>query len=875
MPQREPLKTIRFQLNGREITHCVSAERSLLSILRDDFDITSPKVGCAPQAQCGCCTVLVDGKPKLSCVLKAVKVDGRSVVTLEGYPPEQRAQIAEAFVRAGGVQCGYCTPGIAVRSMALVERNPEPAPEEIARELKPHLCRCTGYKKIVDAVEDYARVRRGEVLPESDDSGKVGTSLARYNGPDKVLGQKKFIGDMKLPGMLHGALRFSDHPRAVVERIDISQAAVAEGVSRVILAPDVPGERFVGLIVQDWPVLVAEGETTRYVGDVLAVVVADSPEHARAAVELIEVDYKVLEPLCSPAEALAEGAVKLHKRGNQLSVSAVCRGDVRKALADSAYVVKQHFSTQRVEHLFLEPEASLAAPTENGVHVYSGGQGIFDDQVQIANVFGWPLERVHVELVSNGGAFGGKEDLSVQAQTALAAYLCGAPVRIVLTREESFRLHPKRHPMELDYEVGCDAEGKLTAVYAHIVGDTGAYASVGPAAMERAAAHAAGPYCVDNVDIEARAVYTNNPPSGAMRGFGANQAAFGMETCMDILAEKVGIDGWEIRYRNILHPGDLFATGQRLSKPFGLEETLLAVKEQYRQAKYAGIACGVKNVGIGSGLGDRGKCRLTVEDDGIVNILIGYTEMGQGLFTVCIQFACEVTGLPPEKFRVTNNTSRDLAVGQTTASRGTVLAGNAVIAAAEKLKADLDSGLGLNELMGREYSGEFCCSQVRDATAGAKAEEMQSHLTYSFGTQVVILDDDGRLRKVVAAHDVGQVVNRKALEGQFEGSIHMGLGYALTENFVCEGGFIKAKKINDCGVLRAEHMPEVEVIFIEEPDPVCPFGARGAGEIGLVPTAGAVGAALYAYDGKRRCSLPMSDSAAAEAITGRGSKSSG
>jgi xanthine dehydrogenase molybdenum-binding subunit len=856
--------TISFTLNGRPVSVTVPHDRSLLSVLREDFDVISPKNGCEPQAQCGCCTVWVDHKPRLSCTMKAAQVDGKDVMTLEGLDAQRRGQIAEAFVQSGGVQCGFCIPGIAVRGVSLVERNADPTREEIAKALRPHLCRCTGYTKIIDAIETYAAFRRGDAACQFEDSGEIGSSLPKYKGLEAVLGERRFIDDMKRPGMLHAACRFADHPRALVKAIDATKAVAADGVTRVVTAADVPGARYVGLIEQDWPVLVAVGEETRCVGDILAVVVADTVENARAAVGLIEIDYEVREPVADPRAALDPGAPKIHESGNLLSISHVQRGDAAAALRNCAQMVEERFTAQRIEHLFLEPEACLAEPTANGIHVWSPGQGIFDDRRQIAKVLGWSEDRVEVELVANGGAFGAKEDMSVQAQTALAAHLCGAPVKLVLSRPESFRLHPKRHPIEMEFKVGCDSEGKLQAVHARMIGDTGAYASVGAKVLERAAGHACGPYKVPHIDIEAKAVYTNNPPCGAMRGFGANQSAFAIESCLDMLAEKVGIDGWEMRWRNILRQGDTFATGQALDKRFGLEATLLAVKDQYRNARYAGIACGIKNVGIGNGMPDAGKATLTVEDDETITIRTGFTEMGQGLFTVCVQFACETTGLPPRRFHVTTDTSRELDCAQTTASRGTVLAGNAIIDAGRKLRADLDAGKTLSELAGREYRGDYACTYT--SKLGANVPNPRTHLTYGFATQVVILDENGLLKKVVAAHDVGRVVNRKLLEGQLEGSIHMGLGYALTEDFPCEGGRPLFETINDCGVLRAQHMPEVEVILVEEPDPECPYGAKGVGEIGLVPTAGAVAGALCAFDGKRRTSLPMKDAPAAKAV---------
>jgi xanthine dehydrogenase molybdenum-binding subunit len=665
-------------------------------------------------------------------------------------------------------------------------------------------------------------------------------------------------------------MRFSDHPRALVKAIHKDAAESLEGVRRVITAADVPGNRHVGLIVKDWPILVAVGEETRCVGDILAIVVADNDDLARLATQLIEVDYEVLQPVTTPREGLAPDVPKIHEGGNLLSRSAILRGDVDEALASSAHVVQDIYTTQRIEHMFLEPESCITVPQvgEGGdvqsVHVFTQGQGVFDDRRQIASVLGWDEGRVSAELVSNGGAFGGKEDMSIQAQTALAAALTGKPVKCTLTREESFRLHPKRHPIEIDMTVGCDEQGKLTAIRARIIGDKGAYASVGAKVLERAAGHAVGPYGVSNVDVESLAVYTNNPPCGAMRGFGANQSAFAVERSLDRLAARVGVDGWEMRWRNILRQGDRFCTGQKLDKPFGLEETLLAVRDVYRNARFAGIACGIKNVGIGNGMPDAGKAVLSVEAADRIMIRTGFTEMGQGLFTISIQTACEETGLPPEYFDATTDTRADVDCGQTTASRGTVLAAAAIKRAAAKLRADLDGGSDLAQLVGRRYEGEYACTYT--TKLGADVDEPKTHLTYGFATQVVILDDDGRIDKVVAAHDVGRVMNPKLLEGQMEGSIHMGLGYALTEDFPVEDGRLINTTIKSLRVLRAHQMPRIETLFVETPDPETAYGARGVGEIGLVPTAPAVAAALEAYDSIHRKNLPMSDSPAAMAI---------
>lgn len=861
-------REVEFVLNGKRVSALLGTGRTLLGILREDFGMLSLKNGCEPQAACGSCTLLVDGKPRPACKINPEQIAGQHIVTLEGLPEDIRKMLADSFVSCGGVQCGFCIPGMAMRGYAITEADPNPARAKIAHELRAHLCRCTGYVKVMDAIERFAAARRGEAIPANDASGRVGTSLDRYRGCDLVLGDFKYVDDIRIEGSLFAAMRFSDHPRATVRKIDASEALKLSGVERVITAVDVPGERYVGLIKRDWPILVAIGEETRCIGDVIAVVVAKDQYLARKAAALVKVEYDVLHPLTSPADALKPDAPKIHPAGNLLSQSRVRRGDVDAAFAKSAHVVEDHFQTQRIEHMFMEPEACIAIPSdENGVRslrILSQGQGVFDDRRQIASILNWPKERVNVELVQNGGAFGGKEDMSIQGQTALAAALIGRPVKCTLTREESFRLHPKRHPIKMHVKVGCDKDGHITAVWARMIGDKGAYASVGAKVLERAAGHACGPYRVPNVDVEALAVYTNNPPCGAMRGFGANQAAMAIESLLNRLAEKVGIDEWEIRWRNALEQGDHFATGQKLDKPFGMKKTLLAVKETFRAAKFAGIACGVKNVGIGNGMPDPGRAVLRVETDRRISIRTAFTEMGQGHFTVLIQTAVEETGLAPEIFEARTDTSAEIDCGQTTASRATVLGCRAVQEAAKALKRDLDGGRTLRDLIGTEYRGEWVCNYTTPLESDAP--NPRTHLTYGFATQVVILDDAGKLKKVIAAHDVGKVMNPILLQGQIEGAIHMGLGYALTEDFVVEHGQLVTQRINQLNVLRAHHMPEVECIFIEEPDPETAYGTRGVGEIGLVPTAPAVAGALYKFDGIRRTRLPMKDSPAARAI---------
>jgi xanthine dehydrogenase molybdenum-binding subunit len=847
-------------LNGKPVSVEPREGETLLELLREELGLWSMKDGCAPEGMCGACTVIVDGRPVVSCAQPASRFEGKAVLTQEGLSEETRRLWADCFVAAGASQCGFCSPGIVMKAEGFLDRNPSPTREEVSRALLGNLCRCTGYIKIVDAILFAAAAKRGEPLPELDHSGRVGTRAPRYAGDELALGDEAYVADRNLPGLLHGALRFSDHPRARVLSIDTTKAEAHPGVVVVLTAADVPGERTQGALTQDWRQLVAVGEETAYVGDVLAVVAAETRHEAREAAALVEVEYEVLDPVVSPFD----------ERARVLSQSVVMRGDADAALAESAHVVQCLYRTQFIEHAFLEPEASLAVPENGGLHVYSQGQGVWEDRRQVASFLGLPEDGVRVTQVSAGGAFGAKEDLNVQAHAALIAQATGRPARVVFSRGESMRFHAKRHPMWLDYTAGCDAEGRLTAVRARITGDSGAYASVGDKVLERAAGHACGPYAVSAVDVESTAVYTNNPPCGAMRGFGVNQTNFAIEGLLDKLAAEVGIDGWEMRWRNALETGDRFGTGQKLGPGVGLKKTLLAVKDAYQEARYAGIACCAKNTGIGNGVPDRGRVVLRVEEDGSVSLFHSWTEMGQGVHTVLRQMLCETLDLPPERVRVYVDTERELDTGQTTASRATVLGGQAVLAAAEKLKGALD-GRPLEALAGQEFPGEF----VVDWTTGNDVDEPVTHLAYAWGTQVAILDDEGRLTKVVAAHDVGRAINPTLVEGQIEGAVHMGLGHALSEEFVVEGGVPVTTTLKSLHIVPPPGMPEVECILVEEPQPEGPFGAKGIGEAALVPTASAVRGALEAFDGIHRTELPMKDSPAARAAVPKLVKASG
>jgi aldehyde oxidoreductase len=863
---------MQFILNGKVSEYAGDPQISLMTYLREQVGITSLKNGCAPQAACGACTVDLNGKAVLSCVIPMKKVAGGTVTTVEGLGAYRQRVFANAFAARGGAQCGFCTPGIVMKANVLLNENPSPSRAEVEQALTPNLCRCTGYKKIVDAVLDAAEaIRDEEEIPEPGGDGRVGSRQPKYRVRQLVLGQHRYVDDIRIDGLLYGALRFSDHPRARLVSLDVGPARAVPGVLRVFTAADVPGERCLGLIRRDWPLMVAVGEVTRYVGDVIAAVVAESDEAARQAAALIRVDYEVLEPLTDPHAALQAGAPALHPGGNLLSRTVIQRGDLAAARAASAFVSHGVYQTQMIEHGFMEPEAAIAYPAppvagEDGlpgeppapgsIVVLSQGQGIYDDRQQIAALLGLPEAQVRVILVPNGGGFGGKEDLSVQGHAALMAYLLGKPVKVRLTRDESILMHPKRHPIWMDYTVGCDQAGQLTFVRARLVGDTGAYASVGMKVLERAAGHATGAYHVPAADIEALAVYTNNLPCGAMRGFGVNQATFALESCLDDLCTQAGFDRWQFRYDNALQVGSLTATGQVIEDAPGVRPTLLAVREAFYQARYAGLACGLKNTGIGNGMPDEAAVRLTVAAPDRVVVDHGWTEMGQGVNTVAAQVVCTETGLDPRCIEVRVDTASGQVAGMTTASRATSLVGNALIEACKALRQDLQAH-ALPELVGKTYTGQWRVDWTTAPESGAAPGQIYTHYSYSYATQLVILDEAGQIARVVAAHDAGKVINPTLFEGQIEGAVHMGLGYAVSEELALEGGRPRSTRLRKMGILRAREMPEVEVIAVEVPDRYGPYGAKGVGEIGLVPTAGAVANALFQFDGVRQYKLPL------------------
>ena len=848
---------INFLLNGKSEVYDGNPEITLLKFLRNLKNITSVKDGCSCQGACGACMVEINGEAKLSCLTPLKKLENAKINTLEGIPESVRDIMAKAFVEKGAVQCGFCTPGFLMRTNILLQKNLSPTRDEIKHALTLNLCRCTGYVKIIAAIHETAqRLQQQQSTTSTTLSGNVGTSYPKYEAYEMAVGKRLFVNDLKFDGMLHGALYFSEHPKATILEIDTSVALKLKGVVRIITADDIPGNRFVGLIFKDWPIMIKTGETTRYIGDVLAGVVAETEDIAREAVKLIKVTYEIFKPVTDPQEAIKPRALRVHPdRDNLLETCRVYRGGLAdEILAGSDFVATGIYQTQRIEHAFLETESAIALHVEDGVHLYSNGQGIYEDRKQVAAILNLPVEKVRVTLVSTGGGFGGKEDMTVQGHTSLFAWLLKKPVKVVLSRDESIRMHPKRHPVYIDMEVGCDKDGKLTGLKLYAVGDSGAYASVGTKVMERVAGHASGAYHFPCVNLEALTVYTNNIPSGAMRGFGANQVAFALEGCIDDLCKQGGFDRWQFRFDNALCEGKMTATGQVLHKGVGVQETLLAVKPYYDKARFKGLACGIKNSGVGNGMADFSDVIIEIISEKHVILHHGWTEMGQGVHTVATQVLCEETGIPPGIVEVIVDSIAGIPTGMTTSSRATALLGNAILDASKQIREELKLK-SLQDLSGKTYKGNYTCNWT--TKPGADVKEIITHFAYGYATQLVVLDEKGKIETVYAAHDAGKIMNPIMFEGQIEGAVHMGLGYALTEDLPMIDGQLVSTKMRDLKILRAKDMPEIVVLGVEVKDPVGPYGAKGLGEIGLVPTAAAVSNALCDFDGVRRYSLPM------------------
>ena len=844
-----------FYVNGNPI-QCTK-NVSLLRFLRDELHLTSVKDGCSEGA-CGTCTILIDGKTVRACTVKTGHLDGAHIVTVEGLSDREKEIYTYAFGEAGAVQCGFCIPGMVICAKGLLDRVPDPTEEEIRHAIRHNICRCTGYVKIVAAIRLAAKLLREETLPAAETSWTLGARVHRIDVREKVTGTGIYPDDIYMDNMLYASCVRSAHPRARIKAIHTEAAKALPGVACVLTAADIPGRVKVGHLVRDWDALIAVGAITHFLGDPLCIVAAETPEIVEQAKALVKVEYEVLPFVSSPQEAMKEDAPIVHASnptGNLLTHKHVSRGDAVSAIARSAHVLERSFSTPWTEHAFLEPECAVSYPDGDGIMVLSTDQGVYDTQHETAPLLGLPLEKVKVQNCLVGGGFGGKEDVTVQHLSALVAFITKRPCKMKLTRAESLLFHPKRHAMDMNFTIGCDENGIIQGVKCTVISDTGAYASLGGPVLERACTHAAGPYNYQNFEVDGYAYYTNNPPAGAFRGFGVTQTCFCMETLLNEMADVIGITPWEIRYRNAIRPGQVLPNGQIVDNSTGLAETLEAIKEEYDKAKVVGIACAMKNAGVGVGIPDAGRVRLEVLG-GKVIIHCGGSCIGQGLGTVLKQMVCDTAGLSGDLVEVeASNTMRAPDSGTTSGSRHTTVSGEAARRAASLLKEAM-KGRTLAEMEGEDFFAEYMT--VTDKL-GADVPNPVSHVAYGYATQMCIIDEEtGKIKKMVAAHDVGKAVNPISVEGQIEGGVVMGMGYALTERYPLENCKPLAK-YGSLGLLRAHELPPIQSIIVEKEGLNVSCGAIGIGEITSIPTAPAIADAYYRYSGKRQYALPLTD----------------
>lgn len=848
-----------FTVNGQKVEP--TGNQKLLRFLRDELHLTSVKDGCSEGA-CGACTVIIDGKTCKACVPDTDLLDGRTVITVEGLTEWEREVYTYAYGKAGAVQCGFCIPGMVMCTKALLDVNKEPTDDEIKYALRNNYCRCTGYVKIMDAVRLAAKVLKTGVIPDDlVPDWNIGHRVSRVDVEEKVLGTGKYPDDFYFDGMLYGVALRSKYPRARVLEIDTAAAKALFGVEAVLTAEDIPGENKIGHLKHDQYSLIPVGGLTHYLGDAIAVIAAKDRETAEKAKKLIKVKYEVLPHIRTIEEAAAEDAPKVfdEEENNICAHKHISRGNADEAIRNSKYVISHHFETPWTEHAFLEPECAVALYDEDGdIFVYSTDQSAHQTLHECSLLLG--TDRVKVQNALVGGGFGGKEDMTVQHLAALLTYATKKPVKMKLTRAESLLVHPKRHPFYMDMTMGCDENGNIMGVKAKVASDTGAFASLGGPVLERACTHAAGPYHYENFEIEGTAYYTNNPPAGAFRGFGVTQTCFATETLLNMMADKVGITPWEIRYRNAIRPGETLPNGQIVDNSTGLVETLEAVKKKYdaalEEGKPVGIGCAMKNAGVGVGIPDTGRVKLVFEKDKKLHIYSGASCIGQGLGTVLTQMVVTNTDLKHEDIVYErSNTWFAPDSGTTSGSRQTLVTGEACRRACDKVMEDRNAGKTIDDVIGKIYYGEYL---AKTDPLGANVPNPVSHVAYGYATQVCILDKKtGKIEEMVAAHDVGKAVNPLSCEGQIEGGVVMSIGFALRERYPIDENCKPIDKYGSLGLFRSHEIPKIDAIVVDKPGLNVACGAIGIGEITSIPTAPAIADAYFRWNGERQYSLPL------------------
>jgi len=917
-----------LEINGKKIDIEPLPGEMLSDLLRERLGLTGTKIGCN-EMECGACTVLVDDEPVLSCGYPSARAAGRKILTIEGLAVRagegvdgnQRGgklhPLQEAFINYGAVQCGFCIPGQLMTAYALLQRNPDPSEDQIRQALKDTLCRCAGYPTIVSAIQAAVQtLKTGEplpppVLPPTQTPLEViGTVQARPDAVEKVTGQALYTDDLKFEDMLHARAKRAMLPHAIVRRIDVSKARNLPGVAAVLTAEDIPGEINHGLVIYDWPTLVGVGERVRYVGDSVAIVAAETREIATQALDFIDVEYEPQLVINDPVQARQPDAPALHPDGNLLKHIKVRKGDMQQGFAEADIVLEHTFHTQITDHAFLEPECSIARLTEDGrVEIYVGSQIPYSDRSQTARVLDLPEDRVRVIGQLMGGGFGGKEDIMGQIHVALLAKATGRPVKLLFDRHESLLVHPKRHATQIRVKVGAKKDGRLTAVETELYGDTGAYASLGEKVLTRATTHSSGPYDVPNARADCYAMYTNNPPAGAFRGFGVTQSAFAVESMMDMLAEKLDIDPVELRRTNALHVGSVTNTGQFLRESVGLDECIDRVAAELKRQggnepflsrpvpgsphlrRAWGFAVAYKNTGLGGGAPDKAGAEVELYSDGTLEVRTSSAELGQGLVTVLRMVVAQEFNLPAERVKVlVMDTDLTPDGGPTTASRQTFVTGNAARHAAQTLRQAMSATLAekydvppaqirfieglaqvdghvvplgdvvaLMHAEGREPRTlyEYWAPETQPLGEGG-----DMHFAFSFAAQaaeveVNTLTGEVRVLSVIAANDVGRAINPLGLKGQIEGGIMMGLGNALTEHFIVEDGKVFTDRLARYRMPSIVLTPEITPIIVEHPVAEGPYGAKGVGEIVSIPTTPAITNAIYNAVGVRVDSLPV------------------
>jgi len=912
------MESLSFWVNDKKQTLNIEPAEMLSDILRYRLGLTGTKISCG-ESECGVCTVLVEGEPVLSCNYPALRAAGKHVITIEGLTKgEELHPLQEAFIKKGAVQCGFCTPGQIMTSAALLKAKPDPTDEDIEYALNDTLCRCGTYPAIVNAIHAASdKINHGKTIefPSYDFEGGmdvVGQVVARPEARKKTTGEAIFTDDMSFPGMLFGATLRAGIPHGKLINLDISKAKELPGVQAVLIAGDIPGRVNHGLIVQDWPALVGVGEKVRYVGDAVALIAADTLEIARQALGIIDAEYEPLPVVTNPVDAKADDSPLVHENGNLLKHIKVNRGDIKLGFEQSEVIIEETYFTPSYEHAFMEPECSIARPLDNGkIEIYVGSQIPYADRDQVAAALDLPLEKVRVRGPLIGGGFGGKEDIAGQIHAALLAQVTKKPVKILYDRHESLLVHPKRHATQIRVKLGLKKDGTLTAAQTELYGDTGAYASLGAKVMGRATTHSTGPYIVPNVKIDCYAMYTNNPPAGAFRGFGALQAAFAIECLMDKVAEELELDPVEFRRMNALRAGEITNTGQHLTESVGLLECIdqtrtemlkytggadpfisREVEGEPSKRRSWGFAVTFKNTGLGEGAPDNATAEIELLKDGSVEIRISSAEIGQGLVTVLQMVTAQELGLPLEKVNIyLSDTDLTPDGGPTTGSRQTYISGNAVKYAAITLKNTMLSSLtekfnlSPEEIIFKEGSAQVNGKTLSFAEIGdlMKAEGRtpklkyeyispkttplgeagDKHFAYSFAAQAVEIEVDletGEVRVVraVGATDVGKAINPLGLQGQVEGGLIMGIGHTLTEEFIVENGEIFTDTLSRYRMPSIKHVPEeIKVIIVEDPTTEGPYGGKGVGEISTMPVPPAIVNAIYNACGVRLNTIPI------------------